>query len=119
MDGLVRALVFVVMVGACAFPVRAAPPAGSIVVSLANDRFLPRAVVQQGNRLDLVQADPIRRHDLTARYVGSNGAPLFGTGRLVDFGEIAEVEGVPELAQGTYPFYCIEHPWMYGELIVV
>lgn len=70
--------------------------------------------------MSLVQADPFERHDVVSFFKGSDQQPLFSTGPdLAAFGDVVEVRGVPALEPGTYPFYCSEHPWMYGELIVV
>jgi hypothetical protein len=110
----------VLAVGAVA---RAGEPRDAIAIAVLRDTFVPRVLVQQGDGLWLVNADPQREegHDLRSLWSGPDDLPLFTTGPdLVRFGTMGEVRGVRLLQPGTYPFYCNEHGFgMQGQLIVV
>lgn len=115
---IARALAVLACIALCA-PANAAQ-APSVAAAIPRNQFVPRVVVPQGGTVSFVQADALDRHDLVSLWAGPDRKPLFSTGPgLIDFGQVVDVSGVPALRAGTYPFYCTEHPRMYGQLIVV
>lgn len=58
-------------------------------------------------------------HDITSVDKHPTGVPYFETA-IIGFGDVAPVEGVEDLAPGTYAFYCGSHgaDLMSGTLIV-
>jgi plastocyanin len=76
----------------------------------------PVAVVTAGAEAQFVNAD-VADHDVIADDV-VDGEPAFRTA-LIGTGETAAIEGVAQLAPGSYTFYCSLHRTMTGTLTVV
>jgi plastocyanin len=70
----------------------------------------------QGERLTFRNLD-MTGHDVTARRLGADRRPLFGTPVLAT-GSTAFVGGSQYLTTGRYDFYCSVHPFMHGTLAV-
>lgn len=107
-----------------ALPVSARPGGVAVVVTAAY-QYLPgdsdphaTLEITRGDRLLLANVDPLGAHNLVSLDVADD-APLFSSD-LVNMGEATEVDGVPNLAAGTYAFMCTVHGWdaMHGALEV-
>lgn len=75
-------------------------------------------VVARGGRLFLFNADVVGAHRLTAYDLDERGDPLFFS-HTINSGQAGEVEGVSNLAEGRYAFYCGFHSGMDGVLDVI
>lgn len=58
------------------------------------------------------------RHDVTARDLGADGAPLFATPTITS-GQTAFVEGSQYLTTGSYRFFCTVHPILMNATLQV
>jgi plastocyanin len=103
--------------------------AGAAVVPAQADHAEPKTVTTRnftyeptptaidiGDHLRLTNADAVP-HDVTARDTDDSGEPLFSS-ELVSGGGSAPVNGVEDLAPGSYSFYCTIHAQMAGTLAV-
>lgn len=109
--------------------VAALTPASAVpspVVATVQTRYVPgddaaplSLEVSQGSTLTYLNLDPTPSgsHTVTA-YDVQPGDPTYFHSGVLEFGESAEVEGVPDLPVGSYPFYCTLHPAMRGTLVV-
>ena len=99
-------------------PAATALAAGSaqIVAGPGNQFVTTSAEVDQGGHVSFANRD-VTSHDVTARDVGPDGAPLFRSALVAAGGE-APVTGVEYLAAGSYAFYCSVHPQMTGTVRV-
>lgn len=90
-------------------PAQAASTASVTTVALT---FVPPALsIAQGDGLQLNNADVVP-HNL------SSVDPSLFRSADVPPGATGEVEGVSELEEGRYDFWCTLHPWMRGVLDV-
>ena len=85
------------------------------VVTTVAYRYLPGdsdgsipLVIDQGDQLHLVNADPLGTHNLVSLDT-ADGVPLFDSGEQTMLGTTSEVLGVPALGPGAYVFYCSVH----------
>jgi glucose/arabinose dehydrogenase/plastocyanin len=114
-----RAVAVVAAVTA-AIAARAAAPAHAVdsIVATVNYTYVPGSpVVDRGGTLTLVNAE-IAPHNVVATQRDANNQPLFSSGGPKGIGAW-EVEGVSDLAAGSYGFLCTIHPNMRGTLQVV
>jgi plastocyanin len=89
-----------------------------VVATIAPANYVPlMVVVRQGMSLQLVQLDPMQRHDIVSR-AARERRPVFASARSLSFGETQLVPGVEKLPPGAYPFTCSIHPFMFGQVIV-
>jgi plastocyanin len=97
-----------------------AAPAASADQQIAagpGTQYLTTSVtMDQGERLTFRNLDTTG-HDVTARPLGVDGRPLFGT-PVIGTGASAFVDGSQYLKTGSYDFYCSIHPFMTGTLHV-
>lgn len=90
--------------------------AGPLGFVFPGNYYTPAAVVTKGSKLTLYHVDAAL-HDVVSVAVDENDDPLFRSD-LIGLGQTDDVDGVPDLASGTYGFYCTLHPWMQGTLVV-
>jgi plastocyanin len=98
------------------------PPVVGIVIAGPNNQGLPFltpvVVVTRGSTVTFANLDAAGpNHDVTSDARGPDYRPLFRSA-FVGPGQTAEVEGVPGLPVGEYPFHCSIHPSMTGLLVV-
>jgi len=92
---------------------------GTAVVAAQAGQFVSGIVViEQGEALRFVQAEPARIHDVTATAKDAQRRPLFASDRVMSVGQTSMVVGVATLDPGHYEFHCSIHPGMKGTLIV-
>jgi cytochrome c oxidase subunit 2 len=74
--------------------------------------------VKKGDTILVENADPTMVHTVTngESSTDPNSAKIFDTGMVMG-GESAEIE-TSNVDAGTYPYYCMVHPYMTGSLIV-
>lgn len=84
--------------------------------------FVPPLVVSEGGRLLYTNAEIV----LAPHSVTDEGCedvldtlPCRFDSGIQGVGKTVEVEGVPDLQPGTYPFFCEVHDWMRGTLVVI
>jgi plastocyanin len=100
----------------------AAPAAGAAVQERAyvtaialtfvpGDLDEPRAPLEleKGKRLTFVSLDVLGYHTLTSVQLDAYGRPIFDSGEQIGPGQTAEVQGVEDLAAGSYLFFCVTH----------
>jgi glucose/arabinose dehydrogenase/plastocyanin len=90
--------------------------ADSVVHSSAFQFVPPVVPLDRGGDLTYTNAD-VAPHNVVALDKGADGRPLFSSGQPVGNG-VDTVEGVADLAAGSYGFFCELHPNMRGELRV-
>lgn len=102
-------------------PTEDLPPLDAVVLSPVdgkNNGFAPAdVVITQGGELTLVNAD-IDGHSVICEDKDARQRPICRT-PLIDIGQSATVEGVPDLQPGTYGYYCGLHPAMVGTITVL
>jgi plastocyanin len=85
-------------------------------MAMANQFVPPTIEIRTGDSLTFFNTDPfsgVVGHTLTHL----SPKPRFDSG-LLAAGAMGEVKGVPDLAAGTYDFFCTVHPFMTGKLVV-
>ena len=73
-------------------------------------------VILKGNRLNYTNLDDVL-HDVVSVAKGPSGSALFSSD-IIGLGSTTPVNGIENVASGTYQFYCSIHPWMTGKVIV-
>jgi plastocyanin len=99
---------------ACAVPVARADQ--QVVAGSVDVYTTPTVTMDQGERLTFLNQD-VDEHSVTAVRNGPNGRPLFDT-PLIGNGTTVFVAGSQYLTTGTYDFFCTNHSFMMGQLVV-
>jgi plastocyanin len=72
--------------------------------------------ISQGEKVTFTNLDTVT-HDVTAKAVGADGKPVFGSA-LTDPVGSQPVAGTEYLTSGAYQYYCSIHPYMTGTITV-
>jgi len=87
-------------------------------VATASSQFVPpNLTLVAGDTLTHTNLD-VLEHNVVSEDQGPDGSPLFESA-IIGAGDSAPVEGVEQLEPGVYPFTCVIHPAMSGEVEVV
>lgn len=117
MKRFVRTLAVAAVAGAgFALPGAPAQAADGAILTAGFQFIPPTVVVAEGDGLQHTNAD-IAPHNVVSTQVDANNKPLFES-PLIGVAKTAAVTGVPDLAAGSYPFFCELHPNMIGTLEV-
>jgi plastocyanin len=99
-----------------AFAAPAARADEQIIAGPPSQYLTPQVTIDQGEKVTF-QNNDLLEHDVVARDLGSDGAPLFAS-ELIAAGATAPVNGVEYLTTGAYAFFCSIHPDMEGTISV-
>jgi plastocyanin len=72
--------------------------------------------ISQGEKVSFTNLDTVT-HDVTAKAVGADGKPLFGSAHTDPVGS-QPVAGTEYLTTGSYQYFCSIHPYMIGTITV-
>jgi plastocyanin len=72
--------------------------------------------ISQGEKVSFTNLDTVA-HDVTAKAVGPDGKPAFGSGSTNPAGS-QTVAGTEYLTAGSYQYFCSIHPYMTGTITV-
>ena len=72
--------------------------------------------ISQGEKVSFTNLDTAI-HDVTAKAVGADGKPVFGSAYTNPLGS-QSVAGTEYLTTGSYQYYCSIHPYMTGTITV-
>jgi plastocyanin len=109
-NGGIVALVALTTMPAAAYAdqtILAAPPTQYIAGDIS---------ISQGEKVTFTNLDTAV-HDVTAKAVGPDGKPAFGSGFTNPLGS-QTVAGTEYLTTGSYQYYCSIHPYMTGTITV-
>ena len=117
MKRFVRTLAVAAVAGAgFALPGAPAQAADGAILTAGFQFIPPTVVVAEGDGLQHTNAD-IAPHNVVSTQVDGNNKPLFES-PLIGVAKTAAVTGVPDLAAGSYPFFCDRHEFMRGVVTV-